>query len=232
MNKTKIEYADYSSNPVTGCTKGCSYCYARRLANGRMKTLYLSNPNVAPGCDPNDPFSPRFWPERVIQPFKVKKPAKIFHVDMGDLFDSHIPDAWLGACLVLGYLAHWHTFIYLTKQIQRAAKFTFPPNAWVGITVDGYSTENWQRQARMAQLTATVRFISYEPLLSPIPNIPTWADWIIIGAMTGPGAIKPDPAWVEDLIGTADEMEIPVFLKDNLGWPVKRQEFPRRDDER
>ena len=32
MNKTKIEWCDYTLNPVKGlCPVGCSYCYARRL---------------------------------------------------------------------------------------------------------------------------------------------------------------------------------------------------------
>lgn len=33
MNKTKIEWADSTWNPVTGCLHGCEYCYARRIAN-------------------------------------------------------------------------------------------------------------------------------------------------------------------------------------------------------
>ena len=33
MNKTKIEWCDYTWNPVTGCYHNCQYCYARRMAN-------------------------------------------------------------------------------------------------------------------------------------------------------------------------------------------------------
>lgn len=33
MNKTKIEWATYTWNPVTGCLHDCEYCYARRIAN-------------------------------------------------------------------------------------------------------------------------------------------------------------------------------------------------------
>lgn len=32
MNKTKIDWADATFNPVTGCFHGCEYCYARRIA--------------------------------------------------------------------------------------------------------------------------------------------------------------------------------------------------------
>ena len=33
MNKTKIDWATMSWNPVTGCRHGCPYCYARRTAH-------------------------------------------------------------------------------------------------------------------------------------------------------------------------------------------------------
>ncbi len=33
MNKTKIDWAEMSWNPVTGCRHGCPYCYARRTAH-------------------------------------------------------------------------------------------------------------------------------------------------------------------------------------------------------
>ena len=43
MNKSKIEWTDFTWNPVTGCLQGCEYCYARRMANRfSMKfALYL-----------------------------------------------------------------------------------------------------------------------------------------------------------------------------------------------
>ena len=31
-SKTKIDWADATWNPVTGCLHGCEYCYARRIA--------------------------------------------------------------------------------------------------------------------------------------------------------------------------------------------------------
>ncbi len=31
MNKTKIEWTDYTWNPVVGCKNGCWYCYAKRM---------------------------------------------------------------------------------------------------------------------------------------------------------------------------------------------------------
>ena len=33
MNKTKIDWCDYSWNPITGCLHECDYCYARKPGN-------------------------------------------------------------------------------------------------------------------------------------------------------------------------------------------------------
>jgi len=45
MNKTKIEWCDYTWNPVVGCQRGCPYCYAKRIAI-RFKMDF--NPHLIP----------------------------------------------------------------------------------------------------------------------------------------------------------------------------------------
>ena len=249
MNKTTIEYCDYSWNPLTGCTKRCSYCYANRLAQGWLRNIYSANPAVAPGCDPSDPFSPRYWYSRLSQPGTVKRPSKIFTVDMGDLFDPAVPQAWIYAVLDHVLRFYWHTFIFLTKQPQRAAAFTFPPNAWAGVTVNNAYQESAITALRLKEVNATVRFFSIEPLLGSIPILPAWVNWVIVGAMTGsaktvlehaeqyPGAqpmkhngkwtLQPHPDWVNTLLDEAARHGIKVFLKDNLDWSLRRTEWPR-----
>ena len=54
-------------------------------------------------------------------------------------------------------------------------------------------------------------------------------NWVVVGAQTGPGAIKPKKEWVQNLIDIAREYNVPIFLKDNLNWPEKIQEYPRFD---
>lgn len=41
--KTKIDWADATWNPVTGCLHGCEYCYARRIAE-RFRAMEIYDP--------------------------------------------------------------------------------------------------------------------------------------------------------------------------------------------
>ena len=114
MNKTKIEWVKnpdgspgYSWNPITGCLNGCEYCYARKLANTRLRERYLANQNISPVqtegpgyytsklVDSLDPFYPRFWEDRMKQLNQGYKRNKgIFVCDMSDLFGIGVPEEW------------------------------------------------------------------------------------------------------------------------------------------
>lgn len=63
MKKTKIDWADSTWNPVTGCLHGCEYCYARgiasRFAGCDKLSTYMPNcqatwRRVNPDSDPED----------------------------------------------------------------------------------------------------------------------------------------------------------------------------------
>jgi protein gp37 len=234
MNKTKIEWADYTWNPITGCLgpKGdgvrCHYCYANRLANGRLREMYLANPNVLAG-DPADPFAPRFWPERVPQPRRVKiGPSRIFVCDMADLFGPWVPTGCLASILTTVQYSPQHTFLFLTKWPQRLAQFNpWPPNAWIGATATDHHMAV-EAASYLTQVEAPVKFLSLEPLLHAIGPTPIIGlDWLIIGAQTGPGAKLPELWWVSNLVKYAYTYRVPVFLKDNLHWPERIQEWPK-----
>ncbi len=194
-------------NPITGCLNDCPYCYARRLANTRLKDRYLVNANLASRylnppyaytADLLNPFYPRFWPERLRDIGKpndygfsqVKKPKGIFVCDMSDLFGIGIPDEWTEQ--VLGEIMRWpeHRFYLLTKQYQNLVKFSpFPDNCFVGVSV----TTNGDMTRALVNLTcieAKTKYISFEPLLGQIGmtdhmKIKGLIDQVIIGAMTG-----------------------------------------------
>jgi len=198
MNKTQIEWVKnpdgsqgYTFNPITGCLNNCPYCYARRLANGRLKHLYLANENVA-GCEEMtyprhiecmaDPFYPRFWPERLGQIcFRVvqrgqttmlygRKQRGILVCDMSDLFGIGIPESWTEEVLYAIKEDTQDRLYLLTKQPQNLPQWSpFPDNCWVGVTITNGMKAIEETGNPLACLKATqakVKYISFEPLLS------------------------------------------------------------------
>lgn len=258
MNKTRIEWTDYTWNPVTGCwgpggtaekPNRCAYCYAVGVAN----RFYEQSAVLCGGTKTRgDKFAPRFHPERLSQPAKVKKPSKIFVCSMADLFGDWVPFRWIEEVLRVAQDCEQHTFQFLTKNPKRLTEIrNWPKNCWVGTTVTNQADAD-ERLPWLLQVDAPVRFVSHEPLLENIDateaihcshcgytrkdqiiqmdhhlcNGPGWINWAIIGAMTGPGAVRPKTGWVQGLVDQYRAAAVPLFLKDNLKWPEKIQEWP------
>ena len=249
MNKTKIEWVKnpdgtqgYTWNPITGCLNGCPYCYARKLANGRLKQRYLANhnfPNYLQVGFPHtenallDPFYPRFWEDRLIDPCSKavrrgtrttmlygQSPKGIFVCDMSDLFGIGIPEDWTRRVMNIIEDCPQHRFYLLTKQPQNLIKFSpFPENCWVGVTAtnrEQYLTATSDKG--LDGITAKIKYISFEPLLEQIGASEyrlNAVNWVIIGAQTKPYK-PPEISWVEEIVKAADVARIPVFCKDNL----------------
>jgi protein gp37 len=216
MNKTKIEWCDYTWNPVTGCLHGCEYCYARRIAE-RFKGKAFP-----------EGFAPTFYPNRLDEPKKLKKPSRIFVVSMGDLFGGWVSPVWINRILRVAEECPQHTFIFLTKNPTGMRGYNFLDNCWCGTSIENQEATK-KRIPELLKVSAPVRLVSIEPMLGPVDltNFCNKLNWIIIGAQTGPKAVKPKPEDVRSIIDLAQEQGIPLFLKDNLKWPEKIQEFPR-----
>jgi len=166
MNKTKIEWTNQTWNPITGCLNNCSYCYAKKLANGRLKKLYLSNKRFVYG-NPAKPFNPRFWPERLLEPHDFKKSQKIFTCSMGEMFGVWIPADWIVEILKTIWQTN-HTYQILTKEAHRAKYFNFPPNVWLGVTIE--QNDVLYRIDSLKRTNAKIKFISFEPLFSDMSS--------------------------------------------------------------
>jgi len=222
VNRTGIEWTDFTWNPIVGCNNGCDYCYARRMAE-RGLGEYGEHPK-------GERFKPRFLPERLDQPKQRKKPAKIFVGSMADMFGEWVPEEWIEKVLEVVRKCPQHTFQFLTKNPNRYYEFDFPNNCWLGTSVDGTDFKmDMERTDIMYYVKADVKFLSIEPLLGNAEDHITLApfNWVIIGAQTGPGAKKPEQWWVDQILRNYIG---PVFLKDNLDWPEKIQEFPEVGD--
>ena len=167
--RTAIEWAEATWNPVTGCTKvspGCKFCYAERITErwGQKFTEI------------------KLHPERLDQPLKWKKPRRIFVCSMSDLFNEEIPDDFIGRCFVAIAQAQQHTYQVLTKRPDRMRKLllnppmSFPvgmiagsplPNVWLGVSVENQEQAD-KRIPILLETPAAVRFVSVEPLLQNV----------------------------------------------------------------
>lgn len=230
LNKTKIEWCDYTWNPVTGCLHGCEYCYARKSAE---------NPFYAKAFPFG--FEPHFYEERIMAPFYHKKPSRIFAVSMGDLFGEWVDGDWIFETFAVMAESDWHQFFLLTKNPRGIRKLydestnwylgggDYLPNVFLGVSVT--CQEDVWRIDELRKQWVGPKFISFEPLLEPIEEVDlTDIDWVIIGAQTQPK--KPvDEFSIGYIISEADKRKIPVFMKNNLNIEeygyTKRQEFPK-----
>jgi len=82
----------------------------------------------------------------------------------------------------------------------------------MGVTVE--NSDYTHRIDDLRQTDAAVKFISFEPLLSPIPNIDlTDIDWAILGGESGPGARPMPREWVIDIRDQCIAAKVPFFFK-------------------
>lgn len=213
MNRTKIEWTDYTWNPITGCKNGCWYCYGRKL----FKRFHKS-------------FEPTFYPERLNELAKLRKPSKIFCCSVADLFADWTKPKWRDA--VLSELSKYpqHTFQLLTKQPQNI-RMKALKNVWVGATIT--CDDEMGNLYDLVDNYRGLKFLSFEPLLSFIEFLELdnlyldQIDWIIIGRLTGSKKVSFNRDAVRHIIREARARDIPIFIKDNVEWEEKIREFPR-----
>src|ERR1700690_1697768 len=133
MNKTKIEWTDYTWNPVSGCKHNCrdTYCYNTHKSTGilnRFGAVYKDssgeetreknwrmretgdNHIAKPGEINPFGYDPTFYPHRLIEPLKPKVPSRIFVVDVGDLFGQWVPVEWITQILDVIRQCPHHSF--------------------------------------------------------------------------------------------------------------------------
>ena len=59
-----------------------------------------------------------------------------------------------------------------------------------------------------------IKFISFEPLLSPIPDIDLEGiDWVIVGGESGPKARPMEPEWATNIRDQSLAAGVPFFFK-------------------
>lgn len=236
MNKTKIDWATMSWNPVTGCRHGCPYCYARRTATRFNAGLEDPAPlagglHVLPEKIKATPYPYGFEPTlhryRLGQPQNTKEPQTVFVCSMADLFGRWVPTSWIVEVLDTCRKAPQHRYLFLTKnparylELDHLALLPHESNFWYGSTVANMDAVGMY----VMQGVNINSFWSMEPLLGPVDMAAAEGlpEWVILGAETGnrPDKVTPAREWVDNIVAFCEENEIPVFFKENL-----RKYFP------
>ena len=200
MNKTSIEFADFSFNPIVGCTNNFEcrqLCWARKF-NDR----YFKN---------NDFLIPKFFPERLNENIpglpkqrneiaRIISPDKpvIFMVDMGDIFSKGVEPLWIKSVFTFAKSHPEATFLFLTKRpeyYQKWSGYISRENSIIGTSLD--YAHNYKRVLPVihASTFGFRTFVNIEPLMSRMDVVDfSGIDFVIIGALTG-RKYRPDPAW-------------------------------------
>lgn len=245
---SKIEWTNHTWNPWTGCIKvseGCKNCYAESMWNRWGKDFKQIKPT-----------------ERATfyKPPTYKEPALIFTCSLSDFFIEEA-DGWRSLAWDIIRRTPHLTYQILTKRPERIADHLPEDwgegwdNVWLGTSVE--NQEVLPRMQELMRVPAKVRFLSVEPLLSPVllgldgKMGFIWEDtqetkymtftpvnelihWVIIGGESGPAsgrtkARECNPLWMESIVDECKANEIPVFVK-QMGSVYARQHKMTKPD--
>jgi len=214
-----IEWTETTWNPVTGCTKispGCKNCYAERMA---LRLQAMGQQNYCNG------FKVTLHERMLPLPLTWKKPRMIFVNSMSDLFHQDVPMEFIESTFDVMKKASWHTFQVLTKRSDRLKRIDegidIPKNVWLGVSVE--SEDYLYRIDDLRKTNASIKFLSLEPLIGPLPGLNLKnIDWVIVGGESGPGARLMRKEWACHIRDVCISSQVPFFFKQWGGINKKR----------
>ena len=212
--KSTIEWTNSTWNPVTGCTKisaGCDHCYAERFSE-RFRGVE--------GHPYEFGFDLTLRPKRLDHPTRWRRPQLIFVNSMSDLFHKKVPTEYIQRVFDTMERADWHIYQVLTKRSSLMRRFvqdrypdrSAPPHIWLGVSIENAAALT--RLRHLKQTNASVRFVSFEPLLGP-PGAVNLKEihWVIAGGESGPGARPVQAEWVRNLRDQCQAQGVAFFFK-------------------
>lgn len=219
VNRSAIEWTEATWNPTTGCDRishGCDNCYAMTLAK-RLKAMGSAKYQIDGDARTSGPgFGLTLHPDVLDAPRRWSSPRTIFVNSMSDLFHEDVPVSFIRSVFEVVAETPQHTYQILTKRSRRLAavadKLPWPRNLWMGVSVE--SRRYVHRARHLADVPAVVRFLSCEPLLEGLPDLPLdGIDWVIVGGESGPHARPMREQWVADIRDQCYSARVPFFFK-------------------
>ncbi|RLB52692.1 MAG: hypothetical protein DRJ42_14085 [Deltaproteobacteria bacterium] len=207
---SNIEWTDATWNPVLGCTKvspGCKHCYAETFSE-RFRGV------------PDHPFERgfdlRLVPHALDRPRSWRRGRLVFVNSMSDLFHEDVPLEYIQRVFRVMEQCPQHRFQVLTKRADRlaevAGELPWPKNIWMGVSVE--TAEYRSRIHALRRVPAAVRFLSLEPLLGPLGNLPLkHIHWVIVGGESGRRPRVMNAEWVRSIQRQCARAEVPFFFK-------------------
>lgn len=245
-------------------SKGCQNCYAMKQAHRFSgEGMPYEGLTMLSNRGPVWNGKVIIMPELLEQPLKWRKPRKVFVNSMSDLFHKAVPDEFIAQVFAVMDAAKQHQFQILTKRPERMMEWcqrvdagcealardflhvqdptgrdhqydNWPlPNVHLGVSVEDQQTAN-ERIPALMKTPAVIRFISAEPLLSPVdlreahisrdkhPRVNS----VIVGGESGHKARPMALGWAKDIVRQCKAAGVPVFVKQLGAKPTNREGKP------
>ena len=210
MAQSSIEWTEMTWNPTTGCSKissGCKFCYAEIMSK-RLQAMGIEKYK--------DNFEVRTHENSLSTPYTWKQSKVVFVNSMSDLFHTEVSFEFIQKVFEVMNENPQHVFQVLTKRAERLfelhTKLKWTHNIWMGVSVESHKVV--KRIDLLAKTNARVKFLSCEPLISPLSNLNLKnIDWVIVGGESGHNPRPMEPEWAIDIQEQCSKEDIAFFFK-------------------
>jgi protein gp37 len=255
-SNSAIEWTDHTFNPWWGCSRvspGCKNCYAEAIARrfNNATNYWDSQANIIKL--PSDGYwrHPIKWNKEAAGRGQI---AKVFCGSMCDIFSTRgytlgNIEAAAGEFISNESTSQVDTerrrvfaltkatpnlfWLLLTKRPENIVERL--PGDWengyvnVGLGVSVETANYINRIKILTGIPSTLRFLSLEPLLGPLPKLPLQGiDWVIVGGESGDGFRPMLLDWVRDIRDQCLAAKVPFFFK-QLAGKAGNGELPKLD---